>query len=72
MSFTPCYKAYFVLFEVIFLKFYGLSSKPVFFTKLAISLLLAKFDCANLAAKCSAVKKKKKKKKFMAPFFGWG
>ena len=41
-----------VLFEVTFLfKFFSLSSKSVFFMKLAISFLLAKFAGANLAAK---------------------
>ena len=39
----------FVLFEVKFLfNFFSWSSKHVFFTKLAISILLAKFACANL------------------------
>ena len=39
------------IFEVIFLfKFCSLSSKFVFFAKAAISFLLAKFACANLAA----------------------
>ena len=45
----------FFLFELNFLKIFSLSSKSVFFTKLAISLLLAKFARANLAAKFSAV-----------------
>ena len=36
-------------------KFFSLSSKSVLFTKLAISFLLAKFTCANLAAKLSTV-----------------
>ena len=45
----------FVLFEVILLfKLFSLSSKSVFFMKLAISLLLAKFAGATLAAKFSA------------------
>ena len=45
-----------VLFEVFFLfKFFSLSSKSVFFRKLAISFLLAKFGCANLEAKFSEV-----------------
>ena len=50
----------FNLFEVTFLlKFICLSSKSVFFTKAAISFsigisLLAKFACANFAAKVSA------------------
>ena len=45
-----------VLFDIIFLfKFFSLSSKSVFFTKLTISLLLAKFACANLEAKLPAV-----------------
>ena len=44
------------LFEVTFLfKFFSLSPKSVFFTKLTISFLLAKFVCANLGAKCSDV-----------------
>ena len=44
----------FVLFDVTFLfNFFSLSLKSVFFTKLAISL--AKFACANLAAKFSAI-----------------
>ena len=38
----------FILFEVTFL------SKSVFFTKLTISFLLAKFACANLAVTFSA------------------
>ena len=47
---------YFALFELTFLfKFVSLSSKSVFFTKLAILTLLAKFTCANLAVKLSAV-----------------
>ena len=42
----------FDLFEVAFLfNCFNLSSKSVFFTKVAISLLLAKFVCANLAIK---------------------
>ena len=46
----------FNLFEVSFLfKFFNLSSKSLFFTKLAISLLLGKFTCANPAAKVSGV-----------------
>ena len=45
----------FVLFEVILLfKLFSLSSKSVSFMKLAISLLLAKFAGAILAAKFSA------------------
>ena len=48
-------RACFALFEVILLSnFFSLSSKSVFFTKLAILLLLAKFGCANLAAQFSA------------------
>ena len=48
--------ACFVLFEVTFLfMFFSLSSKSVFFTKLAISLLLAKSYFANLALKLSDV-----------------
>ena len=44
------------LFEVNFLfNFLSLSSKSVFFTKLAISVFLAKFACGNLAAKSFAV-----------------
>ena len=44
------------LFEVTFLfNFFSLSLKSVFFTKLAISILLAKFVCANLAVKLSNV-----------------
>ena len=44
------------LFAVTFLfKFFSLSSKPVFFTKLAISFLLVKLAYANLAAKLSEV-----------------
>ena len=40
------------LFKVIFLyKFFSLSSKSVFFTKLTVSFLLAKFACANLEVK---------------------
>ena len=35
--------------------FFSLSSKSVFFTKLAISFFLAKFSCDNLAAKYSDV-----------------
>ena len=34
---------------------FSLLSKPAFFTKLAISLLLSKFACFNLEAKVSAV-----------------
>ena len=46
----------FVLFEITFLfTFFSLSSKSVSFTKLVISLLVAKFACANLAVKFSAV-----------------
>ena len=46
----------FVLFEVIFLfKFFSLSSRSVFKKSLAISCLLSKFACANLASKFSAV-----------------
>ena len=46
----------FVLIEVIFLfNSFSVSSKSVFFTKLTISFLLAKFACANLAAKFSPV-----------------
>ena len=48
-------RACFALFEVILLSnFFSLSSKSVFFTKLAILLLLAKFGFANLAAQFSA------------------
>ena len=51
-SITTCV----VLFKVICLfKFVSLSSKSVFFMKLAISLLLAKFTCTNLAANLSDV-----------------
>ena len=47
---------HFVLSEVTFLfKFFILSSKSVFFTKCAISAVVANFACANLAAKFSAV-----------------
>ena len=47
---------YFVLFKITFLfKFFSLSLKSVSFTKLAISLLLAKFVSANLEAKFSNV-----------------
>ena len=47
---------YFVLFELItLLKPNNLLSKSVFFTKLAISLSVAKFACFNLAAKFPAV-----------------
>ena len=43
--------------KIIFLfKFFSLLSKSVLFTNLAISLLLAKFACFNLAAKFSDVK----------------
>ena len=46
----------FVLFEVTFLSnFLILSSKSAFFTKSAISNLVANFACAILAAKLSAV-----------------
>ena len=46
----------FGLFEIIFFfEFFSLSSKSIYFTKLAISFLLAKFVCANLAAKLSDV-----------------
>ena len=46
----------FVLFEVGFLlKSFSLSLKSVFFTKLAISFLLNKFTCVNLAEKISDV-----------------
>ena len=46
----------FVLFEVIFLSiFFSLLSESVFYTKLAISFLLAKFNCASLALKLSDV-----------------
>ena len=49
-------EVHFVLFQVTFLsKFCSLSSKSAFFTKLAISLLLAKFSCANLAQTFSDV-----------------
>ena len=45
------------LFEVTFLfKCVSLSPKSVFFTKTAIPVLLAKFACANLAAKFYDVK----------------
>ena len=56
-SFNPfSTSACFVLFEVILLfKFFSLSSKSVFFTKLAILFLLAKFACVNLAIKFSDV-----------------
>ena len=51
-----CTSTCFVLFEVTFLlKLFSLSSKFVLFTKLPISLLLAKFAHANLAAKFSDV-----------------
>ena len=44
------------LFEVTFLfKFFSLSSKSIFFTKSAISQLVAKFACFNIAVKVSAV-----------------
>ena len=44
----------FVLFEVTFLfNFFSLSSKPIFFTKLAISFLLANFACVSLTVKLS-------------------
>ena len=48
---------FFVLFEVNFVfKFFSLSLKSVFFfTKSAISSLVANFACANLAAKFSYV-----------------
>ena len=40
------------LFEVYLLfKFFSLSSKSVFYMKLAILFLVAKFGCANIAAK---------------------
>ena len=46
----------FLLFEITFLlKVFSLSSKSVFFTKLVISFLLAKFACANLEANVSDV-----------------
>ena len=46
----------FLLFEITFLlKFFSLSSKSVFFTKLVISFLLAEFACANLEANVSDV-----------------
>ena len=46
----------FISFEVILLfNFFNLPSKSVFFTKLALSFLLAKFVWANLAAKSSVV-----------------
>ena len=46
----------FVLFDVTFLfNFFSSGSKYVLSTKLAISLLVAKFTCANVAAKFSAV-----------------
>ena len=55
-SFNLFLTSIFVLFEVTFsFKFFNLSSKPVFYTILAISLLLAKFACSNLAVKLSAV-----------------
>ena len=45
----------FVLLDITFLhKFFRLLSKFVFFTKVAISALVAEFACANLAAKFSA------------------
>ena len=45
----------FVLFEVILLsKFFSLSWKSVFFTKVSMLLLLDKFGCADLAAQFSA------------------
>ena len=44
------------MFEVTLLfKFFSLSIKSVFFSKLEISVLLAKFACANLAEKLSDV-----------------
>ena len=47
--------ACFVLFEETFLfKLFSLWSKSVFFTKLVISFLLAKYACANLAGNFSA------------------
>ena len=47
---------YFVLFKITFLfKFFSLLLKSVSFTKLAISLFLAKFVSANLEAKFSDV-----------------
>ena len=46
----------FVLFDVTFYLFFlSLSWKPAFFTKLAISILLVKFICANFATKFFAV-----------------
>ena len=45
-----------VSFEVTFvLEVFFLSTKSVFFTKLAISFLLAKCACANLAEKFSDI-----------------
>ena len=38
-----------------FFKSFSFSSKSVLFTKLAISLLVARFACVNLSAKFSAV-----------------
>ena len=47
----------FVLLDVTFLfKFFSLSLKFAFFTKLATSILVAKFACANPAAKYPDVK----------------
>ena len=46
----------FALFElIILLKLNSLLSKSILFTKLAISVLLAKFPCFNLASKLSIV-----------------
>ena len=51
-SASKCFR----LFDVTFLfKFLSLSSKSVLSTKLAISLLVAKFACVNFAARFSAV-----------------
>ena len=45
---------HFVLFKVTFLfSFFSLTSRFVFFTKLAMSLLLAKLTCTDLAVKFS-------------------
>ena len=47
---------YFLLYEAIFIfKFFSLSLKSLYFTKVAILFLLAKFTCANLAEKFCAV-----------------
>ena len=47
---------FFVSFEVVFLLiFFFLTSKFLFFTKLAISFLISQFPCDNVAAAFSAV-----------------